>query len=163
MTDLNFINKVEEKRKELGLTIAELCKELNVIPKTYFIWKEGRGPRDTTKVGVLKTLKDIEAKKLSTGLVLLDSIRPKLPKDKQFTAKEARMLAKNAFLTEKIIHKDADRDEIKRLNKAIKLSARTDITSRNYEDTELIKPNAPFLDWQDFLAFIRKIEELSKQ
>lgn len=157
-----FAEIIEEKRQELGLTIAEFCKQLKISNKTYFLWKEGKGPRESTKMGVLKALEEMVEP--STGLVMLDCMLSSTPKDKLFTVEEARMLAKNIFFCQRITDKDKPDADIPYLERAQALSATTNISSRKYNDiSEFIEKDVAFLDWKDFLAFIRKVKELAKK
>ena len=55
-TDSQIINAL--KRVEGGLTVSELCRELNISTPTFYKWREKHGGMD---VALMSRMKELEA------------------------------------------------------------------------------------------------------
>ena len=153
---MSFFEQIENKRLALGITKAKFIEDINVSPRTYFYWAEGREPRQTTQKRILDKIKLIEFNmhKTSTGFVMLDCYIDSFPKNKLFKAAEFCILAKAVLVAQKAIAPN----KIKSLNKAIALVLPKNIISNKFYDTsEFIAKDVAFLDIDDLKSFIFKI------
>jgi transcriptional regulator with XRE-family HTH domain len=54
-------DELQERRKSLGLSVADLAREFMVLPTTIYRWEDGEGPpRGLTSIGADTVLKRLE-------------------------------------------------------------------------------------------------------